>query len=159
MSESKAVDRFYDYLQSILAIYRDMIPVLMNEIEYIKSEDISGLDGALKLQQAMLLRTKNFDVRVMAYLKELGISADNLSLTVQQLPEEERFRFYSFLGEFDQVMEQVSFYKGKCRELLHTRLYQMDKQAVNSGLSDGLTYDEYAGGNKPSYSKVFEKKI
>jgi hypothetical protein len=159
MSESKAIDRFYEYLQSILAIYRDMIPVLMNEIEYIKNEDISGLDGALKLQQAMLLRTKNFDVRVMAYLKELGISADNLSATIQQLPEEERFRYYSFLGEFDQVMEQVGFYKEKCREVLQTKIYQMEKHAVNSGLSDGLTYDEFAGGNKTSYAKVFEKKI
>ncbi|MDR0569689.1 MAG: hypothetical protein LBG71_00505 [Clostridiales Family XIII bacterium] len=159
MNETRAVDCFYDYLLGILKIYADLAPVLMDEVERIKNDDMPGLDESLRLQQAMLLKTRDFEAKVAGYQKELGISAANLSTAVVQLPEDERFRFYSLLGEFDQIMEQVRFYRDSCRELLQTKLYQMEKQAQDSGLAQGATYDEFAESVSGSYAKVFETRI
>jgi hypothetical protein len=159
--DKAVIDEFYDYLQGVKGIYTDIIPVLREEIDQIAKDDVAALDETLKRQQALVLRTRNFDDKIAGYLKKLGIAASTLTETVQAFPEDDRFRFYDFLGEFDRVVEQVDFYRGKCRELLQSKLYSIDKQlagAPNKG--ESLTYDEKAGEvMKSLYSKTFEKKI
>ncbi|MCL2165597.1 MAG: hypothetical protein FWH55_14695 [Oscillospiraceae bacterium] len=145
---------------SIKSIYSDMLPVLKDEIQRIHDDDITGLDNALKLQQAMILKTKNSDERINAFLSDMDISANTLTETIEQLPEEARFRFYAFLGEFSNVMEEVAFYRDKCRELLQTKLYKIEYQIEHSGITQAMSYDEHAGElNSSPYTKVFEKMI
>ncbi|MDR2771527.1 MAG: hypothetical protein LBB57_05780, partial [Clostridiales Family XIII bacterium] len=71
------------------------------------------------------------------------------------------FRFYDFLGEFDRVIEQVDFYRNKCREMLQGKLYDIDRQLA--GAPDkwaSVTYDDKAEEvTKSLRSKTFEKKI
>ena len=155
------MDEFYDYLQGVKRIYADIIPVLREEIDRIARDDIAALDETLKRQQALVLRTRNFDDRVAGYLKRLGITASTLTETIQEFPEDERFRFYDFLGEFDRVVEQVDFYRSKCRELLQSKLYGIDKRLANApSRGESVTYDEKAGEiTKSLRSKTFEKKI
>jgi hypothetical protein len=161
MKDAKdAIDRFYDYLQSVLDVYIGIVPVLRDEAGHISRDDIAALDETLKRQQAMLLKTKSFESRIAEHMDRLGIKAPSLSATIPQLPEEEQFRFYAFLGEFDQVMEQVGFYREKCRELLQSKLYVIDKRLAEApGEWSSVTYDERAGEvSKPLRSKNFEKK-
>jgi hypothetical protein len=155
------IDEFYDYLQEVRQIYVDIIPVLREEIDQITKDDVAALDETLRLQQALVLRTRGFEDKIAAYLKELGVAASTLTETVQKFPEDERFRFYDFLGEFDHVVEQVDFYRGKCRELLQSKLYSIDRQLAGvPNKWESTTYDENAGGvTKSLYSRTFEKKI
>jgi hypothetical protein len=161
MPAKSVTDEFYEYLQEIKQIYTDIIPVLREEIDRIAQDDVAALDETLKRQQALVLRTRNFDDRIAGYLERLGISASTLTETVQALPEGDRFRFYDFLGEFDRVVEQVDFYRNKCREMLQSKLYSIDRRLVGSPNNrESVTYDENAGGvTKSLYSKTFEKKI
>ena len=160
MLNQQTLDQFYEYLISVMNIYAGLLPVLKDEVLYINNDDISGLDEALKLQQAMVFKTKNFDEKVDGFLSELGISANNLTETIKQLPEEEQFRFYSFLGEFDYIMEEIAFYKNKCRELLQTKLYRIEYQIEHSGLTIATSYDENAGEiNNSSYTKRYDRII
>jgi hypothetical protein len=156
-----AVDRFYNYLHSVMDVYKDMAPILRDEVAYINADDVAALDETLKAQQALLLKTRNFEAKVAEFLGELGITAGNLSATIAQLPEEDHFRFYAFLGEFDQVMEEVAFYRDKCRELLQSKLYVIDKKIAALGKRESLTYDENAEEvSAPSLrAKTFEKKF
>jgi hypothetical protein len=155
------IDEFYDYLQSVKGICTDIIPVLREEIDRIARDDIAALDETLKRQQALALRTRNFDDKIAGYLKRLGITASTLTETVQAFPEADRFRFYDFLGEFDRVVEQVDFYRGKCRELLQSKLYGIDKRLADvPNKWESVTYDKTAGEvTKFLHSKTFEKKI
>jgi hypothetical protein len=148
-------------LQEVLRVYTDLLPVLQDEVRQIGEDDVAALDETLKQQQVMLLKTRNFDVRVGEYLDKLGISAQTLAETILKLPEDERFRFYAFLGEFDQTMEQVCFYRDKCKEMLQAKLYRIDKQmAALVGARDVTTYDKNAGEvASPLHPKNFEKKI
>jgi hypothetical protein len=166
MSEGAFMDRavldeFYDYLQGVKQIYTDLLPVIKEEIDQIAADDVAALDETLKRQQALVLRTRNFDDKIAGYLERLGIAASTLTETVQEFPEGDRFRFYDFLGEFDRVVKQVDFYRGKCRELLQSKLYSIDRQLAGApNKRESLTYDERAGGTTKSlYSKTFEKKI
>jgi hypothetical protein len=155
------IDEFYDYLSDVKRIYTDIIPVLREEIDQITRDDVAALDGTIKRQQALVLRTRGFDDKIAGYLERLGVSASTLTETVHGFPEEERFRFYDFLGEFDHIVEQVDFYRDKCRELLQTKLYSIDKQLAGlPSKRESTTYDENAGGvTKSMHSKTFEKKI
>jgi hypothetical protein len=155
------IDEFYDYLQGVKEIYTDIIPVLRDEIDRIARDDIAALDETLRRQQALILRTRNFDDKVAGYLKRLGIRASTLTETIQEFPEDDRFRFYDFLGEFDRVVEQVDFYRNKCRELLQSKLYDIDRRLAGvPNKWESVTYDEKAGEvTKSLRSKTFEKKI
>jgi hypothetical protein len=155
------MDEFYDYLQGVKQIYTDIIPVLREEIDCISRDDVTALDETLKRQQALVLRTRNFDDKIAGYLKKLGIAASTLTETVQAFPEDDRFRFYDFLGEFDRIVAQVDFYRNNCRELLQSKLYSIDRQLAESPNKwESFTYDEKAGGvTKSLHSKTFEKKI
>jgi hypothetical protein len=165
MSEIRAdgsvVNEFYDYLSDIKQIYADILPVLREEIDQIARDDVAALDETLKRQQALALRTRNFDDKIAGYLKRLGIAASTLTETVQAFPEEDRFRFYDFLGEFDRIVAQVDFYRNKCRELLQGKLYGIDRRlAAAPNKWESVTYDENAGEvTKSLRSKTFEKKI
>ncbi|MDR2132909.1 MAG: flagellar protein FlgN [Clostridiales Family XIII bacterium] len=161
MKDRSAMDEFYDYLQGVKQTYTDIIPVLREEMDRIAKDDVAALDETLKRQQALLLKTRNFDDKIAEYIERLGISASTLTETVREFPEDDRFRFYDFLGEFGRVVEQVDFYKNKCRELLQAKLYGIDKRLADlPGSRESLTYDENAGGvTKSLYSKTFEKKI
>jgi hypothetical protein len=155
------MDEFYDYLQDVKRIYTDIVPVLREEIDRIAKDDIAALDETLRRQQALVLRTRGFDEKVAGYLKRLGITASTLTETIQEFPEDDRFRFYDFLGEFDRVVEQVDFYRNKCRELLQSKLYDIDRRLASvPNKRESVTYDENAGEvTKSLRSKTFEKTV
>jgi hypothetical protein len=161
MGNTRVIDEFYDYLSDVKQIYTDILPVLRDEIDQITRDDIAALDETIKRQQALALRTRNFGEKVAGYLKRMGIEASTLAETVLAFPEDERFRFYDFLGEFDQTVRQVDFYRDKCRELLQSKLYTLDRQLASIPHKRGsTTYNEKAGGIvKSIHSKSFEKKI
>jgi hypothetical protein len=97
MSDARAakavMDEFYDYLLSVKQIYVDIIPVLMDEIDQITRDDVVALDETLKRQQALALRTRNFDDKVAGYMRRLGVEASTLTETVLKFPEDVRLRY------------------------------------------------------------------
>jgi hypothetical protein len=156
-----ALDQFYEYLSGILKLYRNSVPVLKEELEAIAQDQIEVLDQSLKSQQALLLQTKSFDQQTASYLSRLNIKAENLSEMAQQLPEAERFRFFDLLGEFDLTMTEVNYYKEKCRVLLQSKLYTIDKALSGQDLKkDNTTYNQNAAEiHGTLIPKAFEKKI
>ncbi|MDR1135018.1 MAG: flagellar protein FlgN [Clostridiales Family XIII bacterium] len=154
------IDEFYEYLCVILDVYGDMLSSLKEEAVHIDAGDVAALDVSLNIQQAMLFKTRNFEGKIADYLDRLGIKADTLSATIAQLPDDEQFRFYTFLGEFDQIMHDVVFYKDKCRELLQSKLFVIERQLARYGGTDAATYDKNAGEvANPRRASGFEKKI
>ncbi|MGI6751292.1 MAG: flagellar export chaperone FlgN [Anaerovoracaceae bacterium] len=153
------LDEFYAYLSDIMEIYRQAIPVLRDELEAIMADAILDLDTSLKSQQALILQTRNFQQRTEEYLSRLNIKADTLSEMANQLPEEEKFRFFDLLGEFEPIISEVDFYKDKCRSLLQGKLYSINKALENQS-GDNRTYNSEAAGIQGSLMpKAFEKKI
>lgn len=156
-----ALDQFHEYLTGILRIYQSAVPVLKEELEAITQDKMDVLDQSLKSQQALLLKTRNFDQQTASYLSRLGIKAKNLTEMVKQLPKEEQLRFFDLLGEFELTMTEVNYYKEKCRVLLQSKLYAIDKLLSKQDLpKDNTTYNQSAAEVHGSlFPKSFEKKI
>lgn len=156
-----ALDQFYDYLSGILKLYQSAVPVLKEELEAIVQDEIDVLNQSLKSQQALLLQTKNFDQQTASHLTKLNIKAKNLTEMAQQLPKEAQFRFFDLLGEFELTMTEVNYYKEKCRVLLQSKLYTIDKVLSKQDLpKDNTTYNQKAAEVHGSlFPKSFEKKI
>ncbi|MDF3002004.1 MAG: hypothetical protein K0Q48_2123 [Bacillota bacterium] len=155
------LDKFYEYLCGILKIYQNAVPILKDELDAIMKDEIEHLDESLKSQQALLLQTKSFDRQVADYLEALGINAKNLSDMAGQLSKEEGLRFFGLLGEFDLTMTEVNYYKDKCRMLLQSKLYTIDKVLSRQELpKDNTTYSRSAAEvHGTLFPKAFEKKI
>jgi len=156
-----ALDQFHDYLSGILKLYQDAVPVLKQELEAIMQDEIDVLNQSLKSQQALLLKTKDFDGQTAGFLSRLNIKAKKLTEMAQQLPEEQQLRFFDLLGEFELTMTEVKYYKEKCRVLLQSKLYNIDKTLAKQDLpKDNTTYDQNAAEVHGSlFPKSFEKKI
>ena len=143
--DNKALDQFHEYLRSILLLYQNAIPVLKEELEFILQDNIDSINECLKLQQALLLQTKSFEQNVASYLTKLNISAKTLSEMILKLPNEEQLRFYFLLGQFQQVMIELNFYKEKCRVLLQSKLYSIDKVLSKQEVQkNNTTYNQNA---------------
>lgn len=155
------LNQFYDYLSGILKLYQNSVPVLKEELEAIMQDEIEVLNQSLKSQQALLLQTKNFEQQTAAYLAKLNIKAGNLTEMVRQLPEKEQFRFFDLLGEFELTMTEVNYYKEKCRVLLQSKLYTIDKiLSKQDQQKDNTTYNQNAAEvHGTLLPKAFEKKI
>jgi hypothetical protein len=155
------LDQFHEYLTGILKLYQSAVPVLKEELDAIMKDEIAVLDQSLKSQQALLLKTKNFDQQTADYLSKLGIKAKNLTEMARQLPDGEQFRFFDLLGEFELTMTEVNYYKEKCRVLLQSKLYTIDKALSRQDLpKDNTTYNQNAGEvHGTLFPKSFEKKI
>lgn len=156
-----ALDQFYEYLAGILKLYQKAVPVLIEELDAIMRDEIDVLNQSLKSQQALLLQTKSFDQQTAFFLSRLNIKANNLTEMVQQLPKEERLRFFNLLGEFELTMTEVNYYKDKCRVLLQSKLYTIDKALARQDLQkNNTTYNQNAAEVQGTlFPKSFEKKI
>ena len=158
---NSTLDQFHEYLSGILKLYRNAVPVLRKELEAIMQDEIDVLDQSLKSQQALLLQTKNFDHQTADYLARLNIKAANLTEMAQQLPAEAQFRFFDLLGEFELAITEINYYKEKCRVLLQSKLYAIDKVLSKQDLpKDNTTYNQDAAEVRGTLlPKSFEKKI
>lgn len=155
------LDQFHEYLSGILKIYQDSVPVLKTELEAIMGDEIDVLDQSLKSQQALLLKTRNFEQQTASFLSRLDIKAGNLTEMAQQLPKDQRLRFFDLLGEFELTMTEVNYYKDKCRVLLQSKLYTIDKILTKQDLQKNTTtYNQNAAEVQGTlFPKAFEKKI
>lgn len=165
MSENKEFDmvanQFHDYLSMILKIYQDLIPVLRSELEAIEKDNVDELNDCLKSQQALLLQTKDFETKTNKYQSKLGISAGTLSEMILKLPEGCRLPFYEVLGQFGQTSSEVKFYQEKCRSLLQSKLYLIDKVLSKMDVQkDNITYNKDASEVQGSlFAKSLEIKF
>lgn len=155
------LDQFHEYLIGILKLYQNAVPILKEELEAIMQDEIEVLNSGLKSQQALLLQTKNFDLQIAAYLAKLNIKATSLTEMAQLLPKDDGLRFFSLLGEFELTMTEVNYYKEKCRLLLQSKLYAIDKVlSKQESQKDITTYDKKAAEVHGSlFPKSFETKI
>ncbi len=153
--------QFQEYLLSILGVYQDLLPELKRELESVQKDDIAELNGCLKNQQALLLKAKNFDSKVTGFQSKLGISALNLSEMISKLPEKHQLSFFEILSQFGQTSEEVRFYQEKCRIMLQSKLYLIDKALSRANVQkDPSTYNKDAGEVQGSlFSKSLEVKI
>ncbi|HZK02366.1 MAG TPA: flagellar export chaperone FlgN [Anaerovoracaceae bacterium] len=153
----KSLDGLYGYLMEIVELYEKILPVVKSEFDAINADDIYSLNESLKVQQALLHKTKNFDKTISSYTAELDIDADNLTALIIQLPEEQQFRFYSVLGRFTAAIQEISFYKEKCRSMLQTKLHNIDRSlAEQKGIVENETYEKDASKAQQWPSKSFE---
>lgn len=165
MSDNKGFDitlkQFNDYLSMTLKVYQELIPVLKSELEAIKNDDIFKLNECLKSQQALLLKTKNFNEKISGFQSALGISACNLSETIIKLPEINRLSFFEILSQFGQTSAEVKFYQEKCHVLLQSKLYLIDKALSKVRIQkDNTTYNKDAAEVQGSlFAKALEIKI
>ena len=157
----QTLEQFLAYLFGILQIYRNAVPILKAELDAIMEDDIETLNESLKSQQALLLRTRNFDDHAADFLSGLGINAENLTEAARQLPEEDGLRFFDLLGEFELIMTEVNYYKDKCRALLQSKLYMIDKTLSKLVIQkDNTTYDQNASEiHGTLFPGSFETKI
>ncbi|MDD4390570.1 MAG: flagellar export chaperone FlgN [Eubacteriales bacterium] len=157
----RILNEFYEYLVDIYNVYKDLIPILQEELTAIEKGNIELLNNSMKAQQSLLLKTKSFDSTLDRYLSSLGFSVEKLSDMLSLLPEDEMLRFSQLLGRFSQTMTEVSFYKEKCSSMLQSKLYTIDRVLeTQAGPKDNITYDRRAEEIQTSlFSKTFEKKI
>ncbi|MBR0597523.1 flagellar protein FlgN [Sinanaerobacter chloroacetimidivorans] len=159
---SQTLNDFYGYLKEILKMYQDVIPVLKEELNSILQDNIEELNENLRSQQVLLLKTRNFNNTIHEYQKKLGIQARNLSEMIMQIPEKDlQMQFYALLGEFDLTMTEVNFYKEKCRVLLQSKLYTIEKTlSKQENQKDITTYDQNASEVQGTlFPKSFETRI
>jgi len=165
MPENKDYDltlkQFDSYLSMVLKIYQELVPVLKRELAAVKEDDINTLNECLKSQQVLLLQTKNFDEKISEYQLKLGIKARRLSEMIVQLPEDNRLPFFELLSQFEQTSAEVRFYQDKCRSLLQSKLYLIDKALSKAKVQkDNITYNKDAAEVQGSlFSKSLEVKI
>jgi hypothetical protein len=160
-SYETTLDDFHRYLQGVLKLYQDMVPILKEQLKSIEKDDVEAINASLTSQQALILHTKSFDNRVASYLSSLGISATNLTQLISQLPESQQLRFSELLGQFGNTMTEINFYKEKCSVLIHSKLHLIDKTLSRQrNQKDHKIYNEKASGLQGSLlSKSFEKKV
>lgn len=158
---NKALNSLYEYLLGVLGLYKNLTPVLKRELESIQQDNIELLNESLKSQQALLLQTNSFENSVTNFLSELGISAKNLTEMIPLLPTENQLPFYALLGQFGQAVAEVNFYHQKCRVLLQSKLYRIDKVLSKQGIQkDNTTYDQDAAEvRRALFPKSFETVI
>mgnify|MGYP001015501478 CR=1 FL=1 len=157
---NKTLDDFYKYLYEIVKLYETILPILKEELDAIQQDDIISLDKNLKMQQALLYQTKNFDSEVVGYTSKLNLEANDLSSLILQMPEDQQLRFYALLGRFTAAIQEVGFYKDKCRVILQTRLYSIEKALMkHAGRKESRTYDRDASETHTIFPKSFETTI
>ena len=155
------LDEFYIYLCDALNTYEEAVPVLKEELEAITTDDIYLLNENLKKQQAIFLKTKLFDQCVKEYHEKLGVKASNLSELLKELDGVEAPRFADLIRKFEKSIELITFYSNKCRTLLQTKLFNIERiLELHSNTVQTTTYTKDAKEIQDSSEpKSFQTRI
>ena len=157
----KILDSFYNYLFGVVKLHRDAIPKLKDELMLIQSNSVDELNENLNHQQIFLYQIKSFDQDVAAYMEKLGVTGENITEVIKQLPESEQPRFTELLTHFKETAKEIEFYKDKCQTLLQTKLYTVNKKMAQfKAKQDKITYGE--DGKEEGSVKLpsaFEKSV
>jgi len=158
---TEAVNGFYNYMCEVLALYKDMIPLLKAEFEAVDKDDTAALDASMNKQQAILLKTRLFDEKMAAYTKDIEVPASNLTDLVSNLPAEDSQRFAELQKEFRITIEEVLFYRNKCKDLLTAKLHHINTVLDKTGgPKENMTYNSQATEVQTSlFPKSFQKSI
>ena len=157
----ETLDSFYNYLFGVIKLHRDTIPKLKDELMLIQSNSIEALGDNLNQQQVFLYQIKNFDEEVSGYMEKLSLKGKDLTEVIQQLPIDEQERFNELLSRFKETAKELDFYKEKCKTLLQTKLYAINKNMAQlKSKQEKTTYGEN-GKEEGSFNipKTFEKSI
>ncbi len=142
----QALDGLYDYMSEILALYRDIIPMLKSELTAIAADDTVALDTSMKAQQAIILQTKYFSEKMAEFSKDIEVPNTNLRVLAEGLPGDEGNRFKNLHDEYETVLQEVLFYRNKCKELLSSKLYGIERRLdAMGGPTETTTYNNMAG--------------
>jgi Mg2+ and Co2+ transporter CorA len=163
MSETKSqlIEEFYQYLFGVIKLHRDLIPKLKDELMLIESGSVEALTENINRQQSFVLQTRRFDQDVKKYMEALNLRGNNITEVVAQLPEEYRLRFYGLIGEFDETVKEMNFYKEKCKVLLETKLHIVEQKlsTVENRNVNKLYSQDGKKDSSISLPKTLEKKI
>ena len=163
MSETNAqlIEEFYNYLFGVIKLHRDLIPKLKDELMLIESGSVEALTENINRQQSFVLQTGRFDADIKKYMDGLNLTGNNITEVVVQLPEEYRLRFYGLIGEFDQTVKEMNFYKEKCQSLLELKLHLVEQKLAtfeNRNVNK-LYLPDGKKDSTISLPKTLEKKI
>lgn len=157
----ETLDSFYNYLFGVIKLHRDSITRLKDELMLIQSNSIDELGENLNHQQVFLYQIKNFDEDVAAYMEKLSLKGNNLTEVICLLPVDEQDRFNELLSQFKETAKEIDFYKEKCKVLLQTKLYTVNKNMAQlKTRQEKTTYGE--DGKEEGKIKIpqtFEKSI
>jgi len=163
MSEmnTETIEEFYNYLFGVIKLHRDLIPKLKDELMLIESGSVEALTENINRQQSFVLQTRRFDQDVKKYMEALNLRGNNITEVVAQLPEEYRLRFYGLIGEFDETVKEMNFYKEKCKVLLETKLHIVEQKlsTVENRNVNKLYSQDGKKDSSISLPKTLEKKI
>lgn len=145
MKPEEKYNSFYNYLCSVLILYQNSIPVIMEKFEAINNDNIEVLNKTIQIQQAFLLKIRGFETSLDQHLKVLEISGDTLSTVILKLPKDEHSRFFNLLGELESTLQEIKFYNDKSQALLQTKLYLIDRQlSKNDSKQESTAYSQNA---------------
>jgi Mg2+ and Co2+ transporter CorA len=163
MSETNTqlIEEFYQYLFGVIKLHRDLIPKLKDELMLIESGSVEALTENINRQQSFVLQTRRFDQDVKKYMEALNLRGNNITEVVAQLPEEYRLRFYGLIGEFDETVKEMNFYKEKCKVLLETKLHIVEQKlsTVENRNVNKLYSQDGKKDSSISLPKTLERKI
>ena len=157
----KALDDLYDYMSGILELYRDAIPMLKNELDAIVGEDTEKLNLAMNAQQAIILKTRDFDEHMASFSKLIEVPNGSLQELAANLPGDEGRRFAKLHDDLKVTVEEMLFYRNKCREMLTARMHRLERILEQAGNpQESTTYDSTASEVQTSlFPKSFQTKI
>lgn len=155
-----ALNGLYDYMSEILGLYKSVIPMLKKELDAILKDDTIALDASMNAQQAVILKTRNFDEKMAEFSKNIEVPSGSLRELASHLPADEGERFTQLYLNYQTTLEEVLFYRNKCKEMLTTKLHSIETKlnAVGSP-TENTTYNNLAGEVQTSlFPKSFQTK-
>ena len=150
-------DKFFAYLNELDTSFEKLATLLIGKLEALDMADVDKLNAIIKEEQVYVLQSKGFERTIQTYKGQLGLSGQTLSQVIEELPEEERYRFGDVFRRLSVSLEKVKGLNDKCQDLTHNRLHAIDKAIKEIDRSSNKSYGEAKSpGDAP---KLMNKSI
>lgn len=118
---------FYELMKQYLVFYKEFL-----EFEKIKLEDVTNnridlIDEHVKKEEVFLLRSKGFEVKREAFLKELGFENLTMSEIIEKTPQDFKEKVSSLFSELSEVLLDLKEINSRCNSMIELRLHRIEK--------------------------------
>lgn len=153
------LQKFYDYLDSLLQSYTRLADTLRGKIDAVERDDLDQLSEIMKDEQAYVLLSRGFDDHLAKHREELGLHGATLSEVISQMPGDWQPKFHTLYLNLRSKLDEVKGLNQICQGNLETKLEILGRniRAANPTSTSHYT-DEKKIMSEPKTS-LFDKSI
>jgi len=148
---------FYDLMQQYVVFYKEFFEFETKKLEDVANNRIDLMDEHVKKEEVFLLKSRGFEVKREAFLKDAGLENMSMSEVIKTSPEEAEGKLEGVFSELSNLLLDLKEINLRCNSMIELRLHRIEKTLNQLEENQQKDYNNSAKNDKKKTDFISRK--